>query len=161
MSGDLLGNGISVEKFSLKKFQQDIGKVGEAKDVSNYNYFTELQSAVNSGNVDAAQQAMAISAFSVQNDGSENSKNLMENNSILQQIKANAQKIINAFTGGDKQQEAMNQDGSNQKASQNGMLAPSIENVNEVKKVLEEQGDDDITMEDIQAFLESNPDFSE
>ena len=48
---------------------------------------------------------------------------------------------------------------------QNGLLCFSTEcdkeNINEIKKILAEQGDDDITDEDIQMYLETNPEFSE
>ena len=160
MSGDLLSSGIGAEKFSFKKFQQD----PKAKDATqlnqDYNYFTELGAQVRSGDVEAAQQAMAISLFSVPNDGSDNAKNLERNNSFLQQIQAAAAKIVNAF-----KDEGASSDGENasqgNNANQNGLLAPSKENVNEIKKILAEQGDDDITDEDIQMFLETNPEFSE
>ena len=160
MSGDLLSSSIGAEKFSFKKLQQD----SKAKDATqlnqDYNYFTELGAQVRSGDVEAAQQAMAMSLFSVQNDGSENAKNLQRNNSFLQQIQAMAAKVVNAF-----KDEGASSDGENasqdNNANQNGMLAPSKENVNEIKKILSEQGDDDITDEDIQMFLETNPEFSE
>ncbi|MBQ8848679.1 MAG: hypothetical protein IJ003_07025 [Candidatus Gastranaerophilales bacterium] len=93
-----------------------------------------LVNDVQNGNINAIKAAQSAQIIEPTGLDAENDRLVAENGELLKKAKTEAEKKQN-----------------NQNATP--PLAPTTENVNEIKKILEAQGDTDITDADIQAFL--------